>query len=175
MLDTDTVATARDATFADLKDERLEGDENGRAELLGERFNIMGADYFMSDIYSVLLDDFGEEAGGILQSTGIGYGEDLSNLVEPDEDWNVVFGRVLGLMKYLGYSAPSVEEDRVVLPASPTAEEWNRAGNGDRKVCHFVAGVLTGAASAAQDGILQFEEERCLADGDDECVFVMQE
>lgn len=175
MLDTDTVAAARDATFDDLKDERLEGDENGRAELLGERFNIMGADYFMSDIYSVLLDDFGEEAGGILQSTGIGYGEDLKNLVDSDEDWNTVFGRVLGLLGYLGYSTPDVEEDRVIFPSSPTAEEWNKAGNGDRKVCHFLTGILTGAASSAQDGIVQFEEERCLADGDEACVFVLSE
>lgn len=170
-LDVETVEEARDAFFAEMREtETMEGDPSGEVSLLGHRFNIMGADYFMADIYHMLLDTFGEEAGGILQSTGIKYGEDLMALTG-DAPFDRAFGRLLGLLGFLGYSKPRVEETAVVFPASPTAVEYTEKGYEERATCYFLAGILTGGATTRRDDLIRFEETACRADGDDSCWF----
>jgi len=168
-LDAGTVAAARDAQFAALQDEEaMAADADGTLEMGGERFNIMGADYFMAGIFHALTAVHGEGAGGILRQSGRGYGEDLFGMVDGTDQ--AAFGRFLGLLQFLGYSRPAVEAETVTVPASPTAVEYRRADHAPRPTCYFLAGMLTGAAQEV-DADAQFVEERCRADGDDACVF----
>lgn len=172
-LDVETVEAARDAFFEELRGrETMDGDPTGEVSLLGHRFNIMGADYFMADIYHMLLDTFGEEAGGILQSTGIKYGEDLAGLVG-DRPFDEAFGRLLGLLAFLGYSKPSVSTEAVVFPSSPTAVEYAEKGYEARATCYFLGGILTGGATTRKGGLIRFEETVCRAKEGRHCRFTM--
>ncbi len=168
-LDAGTVEQVRDAQFAALRDgEAMAADADGTLEMDGERFNIMGADYFMAGIFHALTEVHGEGAGGILRQSGRSYGADLFGMVEGDgQD---AFGRFLGLLQFLGYSEPAVDTGTVTVPASPTAVEYRRADHAPRPTCYFLAGMLTGAVQQL-DADAQFVEERCRADGDDACVF----
>ncbi|MDY6778121.1 MAG: hypothetical protein SVU32_05610, partial [Candidatus Nanohaloarchaea archaeon] len=127
-LDTTVIEEHRDQTFRRLRSEEdLGGDEQGRVSLMGERFNIMGADYFMASILEMLSELYGQGAGGILRETGESYGDDLLALCEHDGEgdaFSQCFGQFLGALAFLGYSKPEVEEDGVRFPSSPTAEEY---------------------------------------------------
>lgn len=171
-LDPDTIKKAREDEFKHLKKtENMEGDSEGRVELAGERFNIMGADYFMAEIYESLSDLYGSGAGGILFNTGIEYGKDLLELVRDGDTPEESFGRFLGLLQFLGYSAPRIEDGRLVVPSSPTAESHLQTDNEKTKVCYFLAGILTGAAQETLDDGLSIRENYCKAEGDTKCIF----
>lgn len=147
--------------------EDYKGDENGRVDILGERFNIMGSEYFMSDILETLSELYGAGSGGILRNTGDGYGKDIVEMLDrPD------FGEFLGFLAALGYSLPRVEDESIVFPSSPTAVAHAKEEDYDEKnVCYFLAGMLTGAAQELVDNEIEFREESCRAEGAEECVF----
>jgi predicted hydrocarbon binding protein len=171
-LDPDTIKEAREDEFKRLtKNENMEGDLEGRVELAGERFNIMGSDYFMAEIYESLSDLYGSGAGGILFNTGIEYGNDLLKLIKNAESPQEHFGRFLGLLKFLGYSTPRIEDGRLVVPSSPTAESHLQTDHEKTKVCYFLAGILTGAAQETLDDAINIRENYCKAEGDTKCIF----
>ncbi|MDY6777497.1 MAG: V4R domain-containing protein, partial [Candidatus Nanohaloarchaea archaeon] len=63
----------------------------------------------------------------------------------------------------------------VRFPSSPTAEEYRqKEGAEAKKTCYFLAGMLTGAAQSL-DASIRFNEEECIADGGDACVFKFEE
>lgn len=173
-MDRETIREQRDATFDELrKTESMEGNEEGTVSMKGERFNIMGADYFMADILDMLSDTYGRGAGGILKETGVKYGKDLLDILEPSDDFEKGFGSLLGLLKFLGYSSPKIEGDKIIIPSSPTAVEYINKGYEQRRTCYFLTGILSGAAEKlGHDG--RFIEEQCRANGHDNCIFILK-
>lgn len=161
--------------FAALRESGdIAGDHDGNIRFHGERFNIMGADYFMADFYQSLADIYGEGAGGILKTTGEGYGEDLVALTATSDDTDAAFGQLLGFLAFLGYSTPTVHEDRVVFPDTPTAAEHRKTNSSPQQVCYFLAGILTG--SLQKLGIdKQFVETACRGNGADRCAFELHD
>lgn len=173
-LDPNAVNAAATDEFARLRrEESMDGDPEGNVLLHGTRFNIMGADYFMADMYTELHDIYGDGAGGILRQTGEGYGEQLIELDDADNP-DTRFGQFLGLLAFLGYSRIRVEDDRIIVPDSPTADEYVKNGGEPRTVCYFLAGLLSGAARVCNEPS-NFVEERCRADGADHCIFVHED
>lgn len=169
-LDIKKVGNARDEVFEELKTQnKLHADESGLVEIEGERYNIMGADYFMADIFKMLREEYEEETPSILQSAGLRYGKKLVNTFE-DKSGQKQFGSFLGLLGFLGYSKPEIKEDKVVFPSSPTAEEYKKRNQDTQKTCYMLKGMLIGA-SMQLESITKFEETQCKADGDEKCVF----
>lgn len=171
MNDIDTIEEYKNKEFRKLKGENdFEGDEDGNIVLEPQRYNIMGADYFMSEMLEMLSDVMGTGATGIIRRTGESYGDDLKESLEFEEKGPEDFGRFLGLLKRLGYSDPEAEEDKIIIPSSPTAEEHLKTNHEDQKTCYFLAGILTSGAELLDEDI-NFTEVKCRADGEDKCVF----
>jgi predicted hydrocarbon binding protein len=174
-IDPETVQQHKDTTFNQLQqDETMRGDEDGNLTLKGERFNIMGADYFMADILDLLAETYGSGAGGILRETGEEYGQDLLDLLDTGNDLEEALGGLLGLLRFLGYSDPHVNNDSIEFPSSPTAVEHLKKDYDSRRTCYFLSGILTGAAQQT-DTPVRFVEEQCRADGDETCLFRIQD
>lgn len=175
MMDTDRITAERDATFRRLDEtEELVGDPDGTLTVQGERFNIMGSDYFMADIFKMLKDLYGQGSGGILRQTGISYGTDLTEFIEQGDGIETDIGRLLGLLAFLGYSKGRVEDEDIIVPSSPTAEEYRRADHGEDRTCYFLAGILTGALQDLGHAIT-VTETACRAAGDDVCRFELEQ
>ncbi|MDY6771095.1 MAG: V4R domain-containing protein [Candidatus Nanohaloarchaea archaeon] len=174
-MEAETIEQYKDETFRNLKkNESMHGDENGNVTLKDSRFNIMGADYFMSDILHMLSQTYGSGAGGILRETGEDYGQDLLDIMNAGENFNEAFGTLLGLLKFLGYSDPQINDDKIVFPSSPTAVEHLKKDYEQKRTCYFLTGVLSGAAKQLDEGI-RFIEEECRANGDENCTFRVKE
>jgi len=174
-IDPETVRQHKDQTFNQLQhNETMRGDEDGELTLKGERFNIMGADYFMADILDLLAETYGSGAGGILRETGEEYGNDLLDILDTSEDLDEALGDILGLLRFLGYSDPKVKTDSIGFPSSPTAVEHLKKEYDKRRTCYFLSGILTGAAQQT-DTPVRFVEEQCRADGDESCIFHIQD
>jgi predicted hydrocarbon binding protein len=155
--------------------EEIAGDDTGTIAIQGERFNIMGAEYFMADIFHTLTEVYGPGAGGILRETGETYGTDLLAFVSDHDDPQNLFGRFLGLLKFLGYSTPTVTGTSISFPSAPTAAAYRETDHDPRQTCYFLEGMLTGALNDLfDDDDLQVTEETCIADGDDVCRFTIK-
>lgn len=150
--------------------EKFEGDEDGDIQYGGKRFNIMGADYFMSDIIESLSELYAGAAGGIIRETGQEYGKELLEVID-DNEQDEMFGNYLALLQFLGYSNIQVEEDKIIVESSPTAEEHLKADYEEKRACYFLTGMLSGAYQKIYSSEQQFTETRCKAAGDDRCVF----
>lgn len=171
MLDVTRVEQAKDTEFAARQEQdHVQGDENGNILIEDERFNIMGADYFMADTLHELHDIYGDGAGGILRNTGERYGKNLLTFVQ-DPDPQTQFGRFLGLLAFMGYSDPEVHEDHIIFPSSPTAVEYAKNDYEPLTACYVLSGMLSAAAESITDH--QFVEEKCIANGDDHCCFTL--
>lgn len=174
-LDTERINTAIQQSFTSFQqDKKMSGDKQGNILFRDERFNIMGGDYFMADIFHMLSDIHGQGAGGILHHTGTTYGHDLLTLVDSD-DPVAQFGQFLGLLAFLGYSLPHVEKDAVIFPSAPTAEEYRKKTYDPQKTCYFLAGMLSGATNKLfPEEKIRFIEDSCRASGDEVCQFTLQ-
>lgn len=150
--------------------EKFEGDEDGKIRYAGKRFNLMGADYFMSEIIENLSELYAGAAGGIIRETGQEYGRELLETVEEGER-DERFGNFLGFLQFLGYSEMTAEEGQIRVFSSPTAEEHLKTDHDDKKVCFFLSGILAGAYRDIYGEKVKFVEEECKAAGADECVF----
>lgn len=171
MNDIDTIEEHKDKEFRKLKDENdFAGDEDGNIVLEPQRYNIMGSDYFMSEMLEMLSEVMGTGATGIIRNTGVSYGEDLKESLKFDQKGPKDFGRFLGLLKRLGYSDPKVKEDRIIIPSSPTAEEHLKTDHEEKKTCYFLAGILTSGGDLLEEEV-SFTEVKCIANGDEKCVF----
>lgn len=167
----DTIREYKEKEFKKLRREnKFQGDEDGNIVLGPQRYNIMGADYFMAEMLEMMSDVMGTGATGIARRTGKSYGNDLKESLDFEEKGPEDFGRFLGLLKRLGYSDPQVEEDSIVIPSSPTAEQHIESDHDEKKTCYFLAGILASGAELL-DSEEDFTEEKCKANGDDECVF----
>lgn len=168
MFDEEKVNSVLDERFEQLKrNEDTVADKEGIVTIEGERYNIMGAEYFMARMLEMLEEIYGQGAGGIIQNAGEEYGKELS----PDEveDPQRAFGRILGHLKFLGYGHIYVEDDQVVLEDSPTAE--NYSGDSVRS-CYFVSGVLTAATREIfEDDEVILDEEKCKTGESERCHF----
>lgn len=173
-LDKETINMVKDRRFKVLRnEEEFYGDEDGKIILGPQRFNIMGAEYFMADILSTLGDIYGQGAGGILRKTGMTYGNDLLDVIDTDQDTTQIIGDLFGLLAFLGYSNIHVEDDdTVVVPSSPTADSFKDMYDDEMKACYFLAGILT-AAVRLIDEDYTMTETACQADGDDVCRFMI--
>jgi len=154
--------------------EKFEGDENGKINYEGKRFNIMGADYFMSDIMESLPELYSGAAGGIIRETGQEYGKELLEVIDEKEE-DDMFANFLALLQFMGYSKITVEEEQIAVKSSPTAEEHLKADYEEKKVCYFLTGMLTGAYQRVYSSDRQFTETKCKAAGDEKCVFQKKE
>ncbi|MFB6114788.1 MAG: V4R domain-containing protein, partial [Candidatus Nanohalobium sp.] len=154
--------------------QNFEGDEDGRIEYRGKRFNVMGSDYFMSGIIESLSEIYAGASGGIIRETGIGYGKELLELIDEGEG-DERFGNFLGFLQFLGYSEITVKEESIEVESSPTAEEHLKEDYEQKKTCYFLAGILTGAVQSIYNLDVNYVEEKCKADGDNECVFKRKE
>ncbi|MFQ3308468.1 MAG: putative hydrocarbon binding protein [Candidatus Nanohaloarchaea archaeon] len=171
MNDLDKIREYRDKEFDKLKSQNnFEGDEDGEIRLEPQRYNIMGADYFMSEMLEMLSGVMGTGATGIIRSTGESYGDDLKESLEFKSKGSEDFGRFLGLLKRLGYSEPQINEGSIVVPSSPTAVEHRKTEYDEQKTCYFLAGILTSGAELLDQDIT-FSEIECRANGDEKCVF----
>lgn len=173
-LDPDTIQPLIDDTFQQFRQtEDIAGDTTGTIAIQDERFNIMGAEYFMADIYHALTEIYGDGAGGILRETGEAYGTDILEFVTQDHDPQETFGRFLGLLTFLGYSTPTVEEQAVSFPSSPTAAAYHDTDREPRHTCYFLEGMLNGVLNDLFDDDLTVTEKTCIADNDDACRFTI--
>lgn len=173
-MDIEQIHAERDQYFNELQDtEEMVGDQDGTLTFQGERFNIMGADYFMADIFHMLQDLYGQGSGGILQQTGKSYGEDLVSFIDADEGDEAI-GQLLGLLAFLGYSKPRFEDGDIIVPSSPTAEEHLQKDHEPAKTCYFLAGIIGGALEDIGQPH-QVSEEACKADNDEHCRFSITE
>lgn len=171
MNNVDTIEEYKNKEFEKLLEENnFEGDEDGNIILEPQRYNIMGSDYFMSEMLEMLSGVMGTGATGIIRRTGISYGEDLKESLDFVHQGPEDFGRFLGLLKRLGYSDPKVEEDKIVIPSSPTAEEHLKTDHEEQKTCYFLAGILTSGGELLEEDV-DFTEVKCRANGDEKCVF----
>lgn len=152
----------------------FEGDENGSIEYDGKRFNIMGADYFMSGIIESLYDLYADASGGIIHDTGKEYGKELLEVIDAEEE-DERFGQLLGLLQFMGYSKIEASEGGFEVNSSPTAEEHLKTDHDEKKTCYFLAGILTGAVQRVYDVNFEYTEMKCKADGDDICFFERKE
>lgn len=150
--------------------EKFEGDEKGDIRYGGKRFNIMGGDYFMSDIIESLSQLYAGAAGGIIRETGQEYGKELLEVIDENEE-DEMFGNFLALLQFLGYSKINIDEDRIIVESSPTAEEHLKADYEEKKACYFLGGILSGAYQRIYSEERHFTETSCKAAGDDKCVF----
>jgi predicted hydrocarbon binding protein len=153
--------------------EKLEGDDDGKIRYGGKRFNLMGADYFMSEIIEDLSDLYAGAAGGIIRETGQEYGRELLETVDEGQG-DERFGNFLAFLQFIGYSGITAEKERLRVYSSPTAEEHLKADYKDKKVCFFLSGILAGAYRDIYGEKVEFVEEQCKAEGADACVFTKQ-
>lgn len=162
----------KERRFEALQQEQdFHGDENGDIILGPQRFNIMGAEYFMGEILSTLSDIYGQGAGGILRKTGNTYGHDLLEVLDTDQKPQQVIGDLFGLLAFLGYSDITVEDETtIIVSSSPTAVAYTRTNEEQRKTCYFLSGILEGAVQLIDEDYA-IEETHCRADGDDHCRF----
>lgn len=166
-----TIQEFKEKEFHKLVEEnKFEGDEEGNIELGPQRYNIMGADYFMAEMLEMMSEVMGTGATGIARRTGKSYGDDLKESLNFEEKGPEDFGRFLGLLKRLGYSDPQIEEDRIVFPSSPTAEEHIDSEHEEKKTCYFLSGILDSGAELL-DSEENFTEVKCKAEGAENCVF----
>ena len=150
--------------------EKFEGDEDGDIQYGGKRFNIMGADYFMSDIIESLSELYAGAAGGIIRETGQEYGKELLEVID-DNEQDEMFGNFLALLQFLGYSTIELEDNRITVSSSPTAQQHFKSDHDGKKVCFFLTGILTGAHRDVYDSDESFVETQCKAEGAEKCVF----
>lgn len=150
--------------------ENFEGDEDGDILYDHKRFNLMGGDYFMSEIIESLSEIYAGAAGGIIRETGMEYGKELLSLIEEGEG-DEKFGNFLGFLQFLGYSKIEVREDSIEVESSPTAEEHSKTDHDQKKICYFLSGMLTGAYQRIYEEDDEFTETECIADGAEKCVF----
>jgi predicted hydrocarbon binding protein len=174
-LDPEEVNEACENFFWRLRvSEKFEGDEEGKIKYSGKRFNLMGADYFMSEIIENLSELYAGAAGGIVRETGQGYGRELLETVKEGQG-DERFGYFLGLLQFLGYSKITAGEREITVSSSPTAEEHLKTDHQEKKVCFFLSGVLGGAYYDIYDEDVEVVEEECRADGAEKCRFVIRE
>lgn len=150
--------------------EKFEAEDSGDIKYKSKRFNLMGADYFMSEIIESLSDLYAGAAGGIIRETGQEYGRELLETVE-DGEGDTRFGNFLAFLQFVGYSTMEAEKGEVHVKSSPTAEEHLKAGHDEKKVCFFLSGILAGAYRDIYDEEIEFVETECRAEGAEECVF----
>lgn len=171
MNDVESIRKFKEEEFQNLVEQnKFEGDEEGNIELGPQRYNIMGADYFMAEMLEMMSDVMGTGATGIARRTGKSYGDDLKESLGFNEKGPEDFGRFLGLLKRLGYSDPQIEEGRIIFPSSPTAEEHIDSEHEEKKTCYFLSGILDSGAELLETEE-NFTEVKCKADGAEHCVF----
>lgn len=151
-------------------DKKLVGNEKGNIKIGQKRFNGMGAEYFMSEIIESLSDLYAGAAGGIIRETGVEYGRELLEVVDEGRG-DKRFGNFLGFLQFLGYSTIEVEDNRITVSSSPTAEQHFKSDHDGKKVCFFLTGILTGAHRDVYDSDESFVETQCKAEGAEKCVF----
>jgi len=174
-MDPEKVNNLKENHFWEMRvSEKFEGDEDGKIMYNGKRFNIMGADYFMSDIMESLSELYSGAAGGIVRETGQEYGKELLEVIE-DKEEDKMFANFLAFLQFLGYSDITVEEEHITVKSSPTAEEHLKADYEQKKVCYFLTGILTGAYQRIYSSDAQYTETSCKAAGDEKCVFQRKE
>ncbi len=173
-MDERIIVEKKDEYFEKLDEEEdLAGDENGNVMLMGERFNIMASKYFMSEILVILQDSYEEKAGEMLFESGKMYGKDLLDLIGEEKSFDESLGKMLGLLKFLGYSDSYVEMESITFSSSPTAEAYKSKKMFSTKTCHFLSGILSAVAeNHGKDK--NFKEQTCQAEEEgNDCVFVM--
>lgn len=160
--------------FEHLKnDHDVAADNKGNAYIGGHRFNIMGADYFMADIFHNLMEIYGEGAGAILKNTGQKYGDRIHGVFETSEKKEEAIGHDLGLLKYLGYSNMTYEGDTIEVESSPTAESYSRKYDKETKTCYFLSGIFQSFLRKHNDQIA-VQEVKCRANGSETCIFEIE-
>ncbi len=160
--------------FSSLKKNHdVAADKNGDAMIGTHRFNIMGADYFMADMLHDLKEIYGDGAGAIMKSTGQSYGENIHGVLDGAENASDSLGYDLGLLKYLGYSNITVENDEITVESSPTAESYKRKYDDQLKSCFFLSGVFQSLIQE-HDEDASVQEVKCLADGAEKCIFKVE-
>lgn len=174
MVENDRVMEEKNRFFEELEEEEdLAGDENGNVYLKGDRFNIMASKYFMSEIMIILEDAYDEKAFEMLFESGKLYGEDLLDLIGEEEEFSSSLGKMLGLLKFLGYSDSYMEMESVVFESTPTAEAYMENQMFSRKACYFLAGILSSVCDRHEKD-KEFREQTCEAEEEgNDCVFVM--
>jgi len=169
--DTDEINNRISERFNMLnKNHDVAGDENGDAMIGAHRFNIMGADYFMADMLHDLKEIYGDGAGAIMKSTGQSYGKNIHGVLDGADNASEALGYDLGLLKYLGYSNISIEDDKIIVASSPTAESYKRKYDEEVKTCFFLSGVFQSLIQAHNEDA-SVQEVKCLADRAEKCIF----
>lgn len=172
--DTDEINSRISERFSMLKNKHdVAADDKGNAMIGAHRFNIMGADYFMADMLHDLKEIYGDGAGAIMKSTGQSYGKNIQGVLDGADDASEALGYDLGLLKYLGYSNISIEDDKIKVESSPTAESYKRKYDDQMKTCFFLSGVFQSLIQA-HDEDASVQEAECLADGAEKCIFSVE-
>lgn len=157
-----------------LSSVNLHGNEKG--EIFVSEYDIylilFGADYFMADFYHHLSENFKKAAGGILYNIGIEVGKEIVKTLKMGNDYEKKIGRVLGFLKFIGYSDISfISQNKIIVKSSPDAIEFKKKYNEKTKVCYYLAGIFSGVLSNLLEKNIDVEETKCIANGDEFCEF----
>lgn len=155
--------------------EAIMGNEKGEMILIGERFNVMGSDYFMADFLKILQKLAGPASGGILYNSGVELGKLYYGKFNEGTN-DEILGKTLGFLKFCGYSDIRFSEDgTMVVENSPTAVAFKIKYTDRIKTCYYLAGILCGILSSVLDKRISIIETKCIAKGDICCEFKVKD
>ncbi len=156
----------------------------GKIKLMNRRYVLMSTDYFPYDLLKDLEEIFNAAGDTLLYQGGIKVGRDLYNhYINVAREHGIDLWDVISAVGwYFGWGTGEVVERgerdgvyRMVVYDSFEAESFlAREGRGDKSVCHFMRGVLTGLVEGVEGRDYVGHETRCRAKGDEYCEFVIE-
>lgn len=175
-LDVKLINKFKEETFKNLISiNKPRGNEKGRVTVSEFDVDIvlMGADYFMAGLFHYFLENFKKAAGGLLYLIGIDAGKVLVKKLKLGNDYEKKIGKVLGFLKFTGYSDIEISENnRIIIKNSPDAHQFKKLYPQEKMmVDYYIAGVLAGSISEIIGKDIDIREIKCIANGDEVCEF----
>lgn len=155
--------------------------ENLKIEFYGKRYVLLSTRYFPYELKKDMEELFGGVGDFVLYRGGKRIGKRLvreyANSIK-DKDLSM-YDVLSAVGWYFGWATGEAFKDgenyRMVLYDSFEADSYiENEGKGDKPVCHFMRGVLTGIVEEAEGAKYEGEEVKCRAQGYEYCEFLIE-
>ncbi len=155
--------------------------EDFKIELFEKRYVLLSTTYFPYECMKDVEELFGSVGDFVLYRGGKRVGKRLvRDYKKYVVDKSLSIYDVLSAVGWyfgwtLGEAIREGENFRMILYDSFEAESYlKNEGKGDKPVCHFMRGVLTGIVEESEGGKYEGEETKCMAQGYDHCEFIIK-
>ena len=154
--------------------------ENLQIELYGNRYVLLSTRYFPYELKKDMEELFGGVGDFVLYRGGKRIGKRLvreyANSVNDDISMYDVLAAVGWYFGWaIGDSFKKGDNYRTILYDSFEADSYiENEGKGDKPVCHFMRGVLTGIVEEIEKSKYEGKEVKCKAQGYEYCEFLIE-